>query len=172
MHGVEGVGLLFVRSFWPADDLQHGALGLRRLRGQRIVVWVLLSVRLRTTDRQHHQRATPSTQRCVQALRMCFSIERWESTDLSGETIGIGLGAEASNVSVRRLVGGLGLSAFVSAGFSANGSKAEVCFNVSSSQQLKNAFKLPDANLKAHQLAGGNETSGRGNMAKTTKSKV
>lgn len=64
-----------------------------------------------------------------------------ESRDLSGETIGICLGAEACNVSVRRLEGGLGLSALgsdiVSAGlrvtvtFSANGSKPEMCFNSS-----------------------------------------
>lgn len=61
-----------------------------------------------------------------------------ESRDLSGETIGICLGAEACNVSVRRLEGGLGLSALgsdiVSAGltvtvtFSANGSQPEIVF--------------------------------------------
>lgn len=64
-----------------------------------------------------------------------------ESRDLSGETIGIGLGAEACKVPVRRLEGGLGLSALgsviVSAGlrvtvrFSANGSKPETFLNSS-----------------------------------------
>lgn len=64
-----------------------------------------------------------------------------ESRDLSGETIGICLGAEACSASVRRLEGGLGLSALgsdiVSAGlrvtvtFSANGTKSEMCFNSS-----------------------------------------
>lgn len=81
--------------------------------------------------------------RCVQLLKMCFfkKIDERESRDLSGETIGICLGGRACKESARRLVGGLGLSAFVadlgsvivSAGlgvtvtFSADRSKPEMC---------------------------------------------
>lgn len=64
VHGVEGVGLFFVGGFRPADDLQHGALRLRGLRGQRIVIRVLLSVRLRAarTDSIISRRRYPGLQ--------------------------------------------------------------------------------------------------------------
>lgn len=123
---MKGVGLFFVGSLWSADDLQHGALWLRGLRWQRIIVRVLLSVRLWATD------ITQSTGGprylglgCMDVYRYCkCSVFDWsklcaylywrESRDLSGETIGICVAGIACSVSVSRLVGGLGLSGLVS----------------------------------------------------------
>lgn len=84
-----------------------------------------------------------NTQMCTAAENVLSfkKIDEWESRDLSGETIGICLGGRACKESAKRLVGGLGLSAFVSdlgsvivsAGlgvtvtFSADRSKPEMC---------------------------------------------
>lgn len=48
VHRVEGVGLLFGCCLWSTDDLQHWALWLRGLRGQRVVVRIPLLICLGT----------------------------------------------------------------------------------------------------------------------------
>lgn len=48
VHCVEGVGFLFGCCFWSTDDLQHWALWLRSLRGQRVVVRIPFFICLRT----------------------------------------------------------------------------------------------------------------------------
>lgn len=65
VHSVEGICFFFVGGLWSADDLQHGALRLRGLGRQGIVVWILLSVRLRTADRRVSQNLDTRGSHCI-----------------------------------------------------------------------------------------------------------
>lgn len=56
---VEGVCILFIGGLGPADDLEHGALGLGCLGGKGVVVWVLIFVCLRTAAKMEKKHTTP-----------------------------------------------------------------------------------------------------------------
>lgn len=69
VYSVEGVGLFFVGSLWSADDLQHRALRLGGLWGQRIIIRILLSVCLWTAQTDNTINWTCLGLKCINVCR-------------------------------------------------------------------------------------------------------